>query len=106
MSTTRSEPGYQHWQPEAVQIIDDRAVRFSDIMVHEFSMGDVEDPDLYAGEPLYRWQQSKVGQWVMEHAVETPYWVRRVDTSTYGYRYCIMARLSEQNQTFFRLKFQ
>jgi hypothetical protein len=29
-----------------------------------------------------------------------------VDHSSYGHRYRIIARLSEPNQTFFRLKFQ
>ena len=46
------------------------------------------------------------GKFVMEHAVEKPYWMRQIDHSSYGYRYRIMARLSEPNQTFFRLKFQ
>ena len=69
-------------------------------------MGDVEDPDLYAGEPLWKWQNSEAGKFVMEHAVEAPYWIRQVDQHSYGYRYIVMARLSEPMQTFFRLKFQ
>ena len=97
---------YQHWQDKEYKIIDDHVVCFSDIVVHEFSMGDVEDPDLYAAEPILQWQQTQSGQWVMEHATETPYWIRSVDHSSYGYRYRIVARLSEPNQTFFRLKFQ
>jgi len=107
MSITRDQyPKYQHWQAEECKIIEDRVVRFSDICVHEFTMGDVEDPDLYAGQPLLEWEKSELGQWVMEHAVEKPYWIRQVDHSSYGHRYKIIARLSEQNQTFFRLKFQ
>jgi hypothetical protein len=107
MSTTSNNyENYAHWRAGEYKIIDDRLVRFSDICVHEFTMGDVEDPDLYAGQPLMEWEQSESGQWVMEHAVETPYWLRQADHSSYGYRYRIMARLSEQNQTFFRLKFQ
>ena len=69
-------------------------------------MGDVEDPDLYAAGPILDWQKSPAGEFVMEHAVEKPYWIRQVDHSSYGYQYRIIARLSEQNQTFFRLKFQ
>ena len=107
MSTTRNQkPEYRLWKPEECQIIEDRIVRFSDICVHEFTMGDVEDPDLYASQPLLDWERSESGQWVMEHAVETPYWVRMADQISYGYRYRIMARLSEPNQTFFRLKFR
>ena len=105
-TTTRKEhTNSSHWKDKEYRIIDDHVVCFSDICVHEFSMGDVEDPDLYAAQPLWEWEQSEAGQFVMTHAVETPYWIRAIDYSSYGHRYRIMARLSEQNQTFFRLKF-
>ena len=107
MSTTSNNyDNYAHWQDKEYKIINDHVVCFSDICVHEFTMGDVEDPDLNASGPISDWEQSESGQWVMEHAVETPYWLRQVDHSSYGHRYRIMARLSEQNQTFFRLKFK
>ena len=104
---TRNELAeYKHWKAEEYQLIEDQVVRFSDICVHEFTMGDVEDPDLYAAGPIIDWQESEAGKFIMEHAVESPYWLRQLDHSSYGYKYKIMARLSEQNQTFFRLKFQ
>ena len=107
MSTTHHEHAeYRHWKSEEYKIIDDRVVRFNDICVHEFTMGDVEDPDLYAAQPIWEWQESEAGKFIMEHAAETPYWIRQVDHSSYGHQYRIMARLSEQNQTFFRLKFK
>ena len=107
MSTTHNNyTTYNQYQDPEYKIVDDRVVRFSDICVHEFTMGDVEDPDLYAAEPIIKWQDSEAGKFVMEHAVESPYWIRAIDYSSYGYRYRIMARLSEQNQTFFRLKFK
>jgi hypothetical protein len=57
-------------------------------------MGDVEDPDLYAAQPLIEWEKSEQGQWVMENAIETPSWHRTVDPFGYnGYRYEIRARL-------------
>ena len=93
-------------QSPEYQVIDDRVVRISNIVVHEFSMGDVEDPDLYAAQPISEWQNSAAGEFVMAHAVEKPYWIRQADHSSYGYRYRIIARLSEQNQTFFKLKFK
>ena len=91
-------------QPREVKIIDGVPVAFSDVVVHHFPMGDVEDPDLYAADPLYKWQQSEAGTWVMTHAVEPPFWVRQPDVSSYGYRYYIVARLKEQDQTYFKLK--
>jgi len=94
-----------HQSPE-YRVIDDHVVRISDIVVHEFSMGDVEDPDLYAAQPISEWQDSAAGQFVMTHAVEKPYWTRRVDQYSYGYQYAIVARMREPDQTFFRLKFK
>lgn len=105
MAITRNEQAeYTHWQPEMVKIIDDKAVRFRDVCVHEITMGDVEDPDLWIADPIWKWQQTEAGKFVMEHAVEQPYWTRSMDYSTYGHKYRIMARLSEQNETFWRLK--
>jgi hypothetical protein len=75
-------------------IIKDRVEEVREVVVHEFTMGDVEDPDLYAAEPLWKWQESEEGKWVMEHAVETPMWHRIPDTLQYGYAYRISAKLS------------
>jgi len=102
--TPRPESEYKNWQPERVEIIDDRDVRFSDICVHTFSVGDVEDPEIYAAQPIWEWQESDAGKWVMENAVEKPYYIQGPDYNSWGHRYKIMARLSEQNQTFWRLK--
>ena len=92
--------------PPEYRVIDDRVVRISNIVVHEFAMGDVEDPDLYAAQPLSDWQDSEAGKFVMAHAVEKPYWTRSIDQFGYGYRYVIVARMKEPDQTFFRLKFK
>lgn len=97
---------FAHWKAWEVKIIDDRAVRFSDVCVHDFTLSDVDDPVVYASEPIWQWQQSDAGKWVMENAVETPYWMQSMDYNTWGHRFKIMARLSEQNETYFRLKFK
>lgn len=75
-------------------VINDQVEQVREIVVHTFTMGDVEDPDLYAAEPLYKWQQSEIGQWIMTNAVETPSWYRIPDVMQYGYRYEIRAKLS------------
>ena len=105
MAITSTYPDqYKQWQPERVEINGDQSVKFRDICVHEIRMGDVEDPDLSVADPIWKWQQSDAGKFVMEHAVESPYWTRQADISSFGHLYCIMARLSEQNQTFWALK--
>lgn len=75
------------------------------IIVHEFTMGDVEDPDLYAAQPLWEFEKSEKGQWVTAHALESPIWQRQIDYTTFGYRYKVAARLTEQDITYFLLKY-
>ena len=102
--THNQQAEYQHWQPKITKIIDGNPVSFCDVCVHEIRMGDVEDPDLYVAQPIYEWQESDAGKFIMEYAVEKPYWTRQADISSYGHLYRIMARLSEQDQTFWKLK--
>jgi len=75
------------------------------VTVHKFSMGDVEDPDLYAAEPLMAWQNSDAGKFVMEHAIETPIWHRQTDPYNYGYQYVIVAELEKKKLSEFYLRF-
>jgi hypothetical protein len=75
------------------------------VIVHRFRMGDVEDPDLYAAEPLYNWQQSDPGKFVMEHAIDKPIWHRQLDQSTYGYQYAIEAELEMKKLSEYYLRF-
>ncbi len=74
-------------------LVGDRVEEVKEIIVHEFSMGDVEDPDLYAAEPLHKWEDSEQGRWIMKNAVETPSWYRIADFTSFGYRYQIRAKL-------------
>ena len=105
MAITRNEQAeYRHWQSEMIKIIDNKPVRFRDVCVHEIRMGDVEDPDIYVAAPIWEWQQTDAGQFVMKHAVGKPYWIQHRDHLSYHQVYRIMARLSEQNETFWKLK--
>lgn len=74
-------------------VVGDRVEEVKTVVVHEFLMSDVEDPDLCAAEPLLAWEKSEQGQWVMNNACDTPTWHRSADPITYGYRYRITAKL-------------
>ena len=87
-----------------VMVIDGVAHRIHKTVVHKFLMGDVEDPDLYAAEPLLEWQHSEMGKFVMSKAIETPEWHRHADHTTYGYQYAVVAKLKEKDYTFWVLK--
>jgi hypothetical protein len=106
MSVTQYSDNHEHWQPAETKIIDGLPVRFRDVCVHEFVVDcDVDDPVLYAGEPLLSWQQSAPGAWIMTNSEEKPYWIKDLNPDTYLWRFRVIARLSEPNETFFRLKY-
>jgi len=42
----------------------------------------------------------------MKHATEPPVWHRMTDSISYGYRYNVIANLTEQDKTFWTLKWK
>jgi hypothetical protein len=96
------EQSKQRWQ---FKTINGRDYVASEIVVHSFKQGAVEDPVLYAAQPLYEWEQSEAGKWVKEHAVETPRWISQPDQCNDCTNFAILARLTEQDQTYFNLKY-
>ena len=75
-------------------------------VVHTISMGDVEDPDLFVAEPIYKWQQTEVGKWIMDNSNPKPSWHRFADHNTYGYLYQIRAYLTHKQLTYYKLKYE
>lgn len=75
-----------------------------DIVVHTIPMGDVEDPDLFVADPIWKWQQTDQGKFVMENSIETPRWERKVDVRHYGWTYYIVARFEEKKLSEFYLR--
>jgi hypothetical protein len=102
----RSADADKLFKPTEYKVIDNKVFKLSDVVVHTFAMGDVEDPDLYAARLMLDWQNSEAGAWVMENALEQPFWHRHVDPIIFGYRYYIVARLRDQDQTYWALKWQ
>ena len=77
-----------------------------EVIVHKINMGDVEDPDLFVAEPIWKWQQTDEGKWIMEHSKQQPMWKRNVDTYNYGYVYTIHAWLDGKDLTYWKLKYE
>ena len=71
--------------------------------LHEFTMGDVEDVDIYMAQPIYEWQQTPAGKWCMEKATEITYHTM-FDHGAYGHRVVITGYLSGKHATFWSLK--
>ena len=91
-----------------VKNIDGRDVveKICKVVVHSFTVGDVDDPDIYAAEPLHEWQHSEAGKWIIEHSVETPSWNKIIDYYSFGHRYTIVAHLRDVDLTYWKLKYE
>jgi hypothetical protein len=74
--------------------------------VHLIHLGDCDDPDLFVAQPIYEWQQTEKGKYIMEHSKPEPMWVRCINHRTYGYDYKIKAYLTPAQLTYYRLKFE
>lgn len=67
------------------------------LQFHSFSLGDCEDPELYAAQPIWEWQQTEHGRWVTDHAHNLTFHVH-VDANTMGYRVFITGSLEEDSR--------
>lgn len=76
------------------------------IVAHSFLVDDVEDPDVYAAEPLWEWQTSEAGKWAMENCSETPSWHREIHLGSYGYQYQIRITLTPEQHLYWKLRFE
>jgi hypothetical protein len=74
------------------------------ICVHSFRLSDVEDPELYAAEPIWDWQQTEKGQWVMENCTDKPVFYTNLNPKFMGYEVKIVADFTEKNLTYFKLR--
>jgi hypothetical protein len=74
------------------------------ITVVKLKMADNDDPWLYAAQPIWNWEQSEQGKWVIDHSVQPLEFSVFPCIDTYGYDVAVQATLSEQNLTFFKLR--
>jgi len=73
------------------------------VVLHEFKMGDVEDIEIYAAQPIYEWQQTPEGKWAMEHAEDIT-WQTHIDPGYYGWTVQITGILEDKYATYYTLK--
>jgi len=57
-------------------------------------MGDVDDVDIYVAQPIYEWQQTDHGRWVMKNAYNLTYNVM-ADVSQWGHRIAIRGEIKD-----------
>ena len=75
-------------------------------LVHTFRMGDNDDPEIYAAQPIWEWQQTEHGKYVMEHSNPRPMWLHNYDYTYYGNVYIIKAYFTPEQLTYYKLRFE
>jgi hypothetical protein len=73
------------------------------ITFHSFGMGDVEDPELYAAEPLHKFMQTEQGQWIKANCPD-PRYIVRPDANTFGNRVLVYGEVEDKLATEYLLK--
>lgn len=59
----------------------------SKFILHQFELGDVDDPEIYLAQPVWEWQQSFEGKQVMNYVKGNLYY--HINPSKYGFGYTI-----------------
>lgn len=75
------------------------------MIFYEFTLGDVEDPEIYAAQPIWEWQQTEQGRWVMEHCKDLTYHIYP-DLHTFGNKISLRGSLSVEDKIYYTLKYQ
>ena len=73
------------------------------ITFHSFSMGDVDDPELYASLPLGEFMATDTGQWIRANCRD-PQYVIRPDPHSYGTKVSVYGEVEEPAATEYFLK--
>ena len=67
-------------------------------------MGDVDDVEVYAAQPIYEWLQTDAGKWVNERC-EDLYWQTVANPDTYGWTVLLRGSITDQHATEYYLRF-
>jgi general stress protein 26 len=92
-------PSYS-WHISADHLVQ----QVDNIVLHKFTMGDVEDPYVYAAFPISEWQQTEKGTWVMQHVIGEP--KIHVCFQMYDYRnhVAVTGSLNAEDYTYYLLR--
>ena len=73
--------------------------------VHKFSVGDVDEVDLYSAHGIHNWlENTEQGQFVKKHGKDITY-ETFIEAHTFGYNVLISAMISDRHWTMYMLKY-
>ena len=67
-------------------------------------MGDVDDVEIYAAQPIYEYLQTEQGKWVQERCKDLT-WHTRENPDTYGWTVVIRGSITDQHATEYYLRY-
>ena len=65
-------------------------------------MGDVDDVEVYAAQPIYEWSQTPAGKWAMEHCEDLSWYTR--PNSDYGWTVVLRGSVTDKQATEYYLR--
>ena len=68
-------------------------------------MGDVDDVEVYAAQPIYNYLQTDEGKWVNERCEDLS-WHTNANSMTYGWTILIQGSITDQHATEYYLRFR
>jgi hypothetical protein len=74
------------------------------VLITELRVLNEEDLEIYAAEPIIEFEHSEQGQWLKEHSYEQMVYDLLQHPEVFGYGVRIYAWLTEQDLTFYKLK--
>ena len=76
------------------------------ILVHSIEMGDVEDPEIYAADPIIEFEKTEQGLWLKEHSLEQMEFIIRPNGGAFGFIIHLFAQLTDKDLTYYSLKWR
>jgi len=67
-------------------------------------MGDVEDVEVYAAQPIYEWLQTEAGKWVNDKCEDLT-WHTQPDNMSIGYTVILRGSITDKDATEYYLRF-
>lgn len=74
-------------------------------IVHTFSLGDIDEIDLYVAGAVYDWfEKDEKGQFCKKHGLDFVY-NSNIDPNSFGWKVIITAMIPDRQWTIFQLKY-
>ena len=73
------------------------------IAFHSFGIGDPDDPEIHAAQPLYEFMQTEKGQWIKNNCPD-PRYIIRSDKLTWGQQVIVYGEVEDKLATEYVLK--